>query len=55
MKYVDQACAWFLFVYGVVTIVMIELRHFPHAALDMPFLWIFVAMFTSVWPPIWWS
>jgi hypothetical protein len=45
MKYVDQACAWFLFAYGVVTIVTIELRHPPHAVLDTPFLWIFVAMF----------
>jgi hypothetical protein len=48
MKYVDQARAWSLFGYGVVTLVMIELRHSPHAVLDTPFLWIFVALFKVV-------
>jgi hypothetical protein len=32
MKYVDEACSWFLFAYGLVTIVMIEIRHPPHGS-----------------------
>jgi hypothetical protein len=45
MKYLDYACAWTIFVVGVVGIVMTELRHPPGAVLDTPLLWIFVAMF----------
>ncbi|HKV79150.1 MAG TPA: hypothetical protein VJP02_13465 [Candidatus Sulfotelmatobacter sp.] len=45
MKYVDYACAWAIFVLGLVSIVMTELRHPPGAVLDTPLLWIFVAMF----------
>jgi hypothetical protein len=45
MKYVDYACAWTIFVLGLVTIVMTELWHPPGAVLDTPLLWIFVGMF----------
>lgn len=45
MKYVDYACAWMIFVAGLVAIVMTELRHPPGAVLDTPMLWIFVGMF----------
>lgn len=45
MKYVDYACAWTIFVVGLISIVMTELRHPPGAVLDTPLLWIFVAMF----------
>lgn len=45
MKYVDYACAWMIFIVGLVTIVITELRHPPGAVLDTPMLWIFVAMF----------
>jgi hypothetical protein len=38
----------FSFAYGLVTIVMIEIRHPPHGVLDTPILWIFVAMFNLV-------
>jgi hypothetical protein len=44
-KYVDYACAWTVFVVGVVWIMAIEIRHPPQAVLDTPLLWIFVAMF----------
>ncbi len=45
MKYVDYACAWAVFVIGVVGMTAIEIRHPPHAVLDTPLLWVFVAMF----------
>jgi hypothetical protein len=45
MKYVDYACAWTVFVIGVVGMTAIEIRHPPQAVLDTPLLWIFVAMF----------
>ena len=45
MKYVDYACAWTIFVVGIVNIVMTELWHPPGAVLDTPLLWILVAMF----------
>jgi hypothetical protein len=44
-KYLDFACAWTVFVIGVVGMMAIEIRHPPHAVLDTPLLWIFVAMF----------
>jgi hypothetical protein len=43
--YVDYGCAWIILITGVVSIVTIELRHPPHAVLDTPILWIFLAMF----------
>jgi hypothetical protein len=36
---------WTVFVVGVVGIMLIEMRHPPHAVLDTPLLWVFVAMF----------
>jgi hypothetical protein len=45
MRYLDHACAWTIFIVGLVTIVMTELRHPPGAVLDTPLLWILVAMF----------
>lgn len=45
MTYLDYACAWTIFVAGLVSIVMTEVRHAPGAVLDTPLLWIFVAMF----------
>jgi hypothetical protein len=45
MKYVDYACAWAVFVVGVVGIMTTEIRHSPHAVLDTPLLWLCVAMF----------
>lgn len=45
MKYMDYACAWTIFVVGLVGIVLTELRHPAGAVLDTPLLWIFVAMF----------
>lgn len=45
MKAVDYAFAWFLFVVGIVGILMTEIRHPAGAVLDTPFLWILVAMF----------
>jgi hypothetical protein len=45
MKYADYACAWTIFIVGLVGIVFTELRHPPGAVLDTPLLWIFVGMF----------
>jgi hypothetical protein len=45
MKCVDYACAWTLFVVGVVGIMNTEIRHPLHAVLDTPLLWLCVAMF----------
>jgi hypothetical protein len=45
MKYADYACAWTIFVIGLVGMVFTELRHPPGAVLDTPLLWIFVGMF----------
>ena len=45
MKYADYACAWSIFVVGLVGMVFTELRHPPGAVLDTPLLWIFVGMF----------
>jgi hypothetical protein len=45
MKYVDYVCAWAVFVIGIAGMIAIEIRHPPHAVLDTPLLWVFVAMF----------
>jgi hypothetical protein len=45
LKYLDYAFAWTLFVVGMAMMVDIEIWHPPHAVLDTPLLWIFVAMF----------
>jgi hypothetical protein len=44
-KLADHACAWAIFVLGVIQMIVTEIRHPPHAVLDTPLLWIFVAMF----------
>jgi hypothetical protein len=45
MKWLDYVCAWAVFGFGIVGIVLTETRHPPHAVLDTPLLWILVAMF----------
>jgi len=45
MKYVDQTCAWLIFVAGIAHIATTEILHPPRAVLDTGLLWAFVAMF----------
>jgi hypothetical protein len=45
LKLIDYALAGILFVVGIVSIVMIEIRHPAGAVLNTPLLWILVAMF----------
>jgi hypothetical protein len=45
MKYVDYACAWFIFAIGMIDVVLTKVTHTPGVILDTALLWIFVAMF----------
>jgi len=45
MKYVDEACAWLIFVAGVAHIVLLEVFHWRGGVLDTGLLFIFAAMF----------
>ena len=45
MKYLDYACAYSLFLIGVLGIFSTEIRHPSSAVLDTPILWILVSMF----------
>ena len=45
MKYLDYACAYLLFLTGVLGILSTEIRHPSGAVLDTPVLWILVSMF----------
>jgi hypothetical protein len=45
MRYVDEACAWLIFLAGVVHIVLLEVLHWRGGVLDTGLLYILVAMF----------
>jgi hypothetical protein len=45
MKYVDQACAWIIFVAGIAHILTTEIFHPRGVTLDLGLLTIFLAMF----------
>jgi hypothetical protein len=45
MKYVDNACAWFILAIGMIDVVLTEVTHTPGVILDTALLWILVAMF----------
>ena len=45
MKYLDEACAWLIFLAGVIHIVLTEVFHWRGSVLDTGLLYIFVAMF----------
>ena len=45
MKYLDEACAWLIFLAGVTHIVLTEVFHYKGSVLDTGLLYIFVAMF----------
>lgn len=44
MKAVDTICAWALFAWAFLSIMMIEIRHPAGAILDTPVLWIVIAI-----------
>lgn len=44
MKYVDEACAWLIFLAGAAHIVLLEVLHWRGGVLDTGLLYIFVAM-----------
>jgi hypothetical protein len=44
MRYVDYALAWTLLLTAVVFILIMETTHPPGAILDVPFLWLIIAM-----------
>ena len=44
MRYLDYACAWVIFLTAVGFMVTIEIRHLRGAILDIPFLWLLIAM-----------
>jgi hypothetical protein len=44
MKTADHICAWALFIWAFLSIVMIEIRHPLGAVLDTPVLWIVTAI-----------
>ena len=45
MRYLDEACAWLIFLAGMSHLVITETFHSPGVVLDTGLLWIFVAMF----------
>ena len=45
MKYLDEACAWLIFLAGVIHIVLLEIFHWRGGVLDTGLLYVFVAMF----------
>lgn len=45
MRYLDEACAWLIFLVGVTHIVLTEVFHWRGSVLDTGLLYIFVAMF----------
>jgi hypothetical protein len=45
MKYLDYACAYLLFVTGILGILTTEIRHPQGVVLDTPILWILISMF----------
>lgn len=45
MKYVDQVCAWIIFLAGIAHILTTEIFHPRGVTLDLGLLWIFLAMF----------
>lgn len=47
MKYVDEACAWLIFLAGVAHIVLTDVFHF-RGSLDTALVWIFAAMLNLV-------
>jgi hypothetical protein len=48
MKALDSICAWALFGWALTSIVMIEIRHPTGAVLDVPVLWLVVAILNSL-------
>ncbi len=45
MKYLDEACAWLIFLAGVAHLLLTEIFHARGSVLDTGLLYIFVAMF----------
>ncbi len=45
MKYIDEACAWLIFLAGVTHMLLTEISHARDSVLDTGLLWIFLAMF----------
>ena len=48
MKVLDSICVWALFGWALASIVMIEIRHPSGAVLDVPVLWLVVAILNSL-------
>jgi hypothetical protein len=44
MRYLDYLLAWILLITAAVFIVAMETKHTPGAILDIPFLWLVIAM-----------
>jgi hypothetical protein len=45
MEYLDETCAWLIFLAGISHIVVTEIFHPRGVVLDTGLLWVFVAMF----------
>jgi hypothetical protein len=48
MRYLDYALAWILLITAVIFILVMEITHTPGSILDIPFLWLVIAMMNFV-------